>query len=120
LFNPAPAIDPQGLAVPLFAASVRGVMTQGDSTSPFDSGYSIFLTLYSDIEPGTPPSPAPGPIALNIQQSGSDVVLTWTNVAYSLQASPSVTGTYTNIPSATSPYTNAAAGTQSYFRLSYP
>ncbi|TSA41913.1 MAG: hypothetical protein D4R57_00060 [Verrucomicrobiales bacterium] len=120
LFNPAPAIDPQGLAAPVFAASVRGVMTQGDSTSPFDSGYSIFLTLYSDIEVGTPPSPTPGPIVLNIQQSGANVVLTWTNAAYSLQASPSVSGTYTNIPSATTGYSTSVSGEQRYFRLVYP
>lgn len=120
LFNPAPAIDPQGLTPPEFAVSVRGVMTQNDNTSPFDSGYSIFLLQFADIEAGTPPSPAPTPEPLVIQQSGSDVTLTWTNSAFSLQAAPLVNGTYTNIPSAVSPYTTPISGNQRYFRLIYP
>jgi hypothetical protein len=117
LFNPIPAIDPQGNAVPVFARSVRGVMTQGDSTSPFDSSYSIYLTLFSDIEVGVaPPTPEP----LTIQVVGSDVVLSWTQAAFNLQAAPAVTGTYTNIPGAASPsYTTPITGEQRYFRLNY-
>lgn len=120
LFNPAPAIDPQGQTPPVFAASVRGVMTQNDGTSPFDSGYNIFLLQFSDIEPGTPPSPAPAAEPLLIQLSGSNVTLTWTNSAFSLQAAPLVTGTYTNVPSAASPYVTPVSGDQRYFRLIYP
>lgn len=53
---------------------------------------------------------------LTIQQSGTNVVLTWTNSAFGLQAAPVVTGTYTNMPGATSPYTNAINGSQQFFR----
>jgi hypothetical protein len=119
LFNPAPAIDPQGFAPPAFAASVRGVMTQSDGSSPFDSGYNMYLLLYSDIEAGTPPvGPTPEPLSISVV--GSDVVLTWTSSQFNLQASPGVTGTYTNIPGATSPYTYPISGGQRYFRLIYP
>jgi len=54
---------------------------------------------------------------LSVQHSGKHVVLSWTNTAFSLQAAPAVTGTYTNIPDATSPYTNTITGSQTFFRL---
>jgi hypothetical protein len=60
------------------------------------------------------------PIPLNITAAGSDVTLTWANSAFSLQAAPSVTGTYTNVPGATSPYTIPASGAARYFRLVWP
>ena len=119
LFNPAPAIDPQGQTPPAFAKSVRGVITQGDGSSPFDSGYSMFLLLFSDIEAGVPPV-GPAPESLAIQMVSPNVILTWSQPAFSLYASPTVSGTYTNIPGATSPYTNAISGDPLYFRLVYP
>jgi hypothetical protein len=63
---------------------------------------------------------APAPIALQIAPSGSDVVLTWANPQFQLQAAPTVTGTFTNVPGATSPYPAPATGDQRYFRLVYP
>jgi hypothetical protein len=54
---------------------------------------------------------------LEILKSGTNVVLTWTNSAFALQAAPAVTGSYTNIPGATSPYTNAITAPQEFFRL---
>jgi len=60
------------------------------------------------------------PIALAIQKVGTDVVLTWADPLFKLQAAPLVTGTYTNITGATSPYTNSVTGDQTYFRLVYP
>ena len=36
--------------------------------------------------------------ALNIQLLETNVILTWSNAAFDLQASPSVFGTYTNMP----------------------
>jgi hypothetical protein len=56
-------------------------------------------------------------IPLNIQRSGSDVILTWTDPAFALQAAPEAAGPYTNVPGATSPFTNAIAGDQQFFRL---
>jgi sulfatase modifying factor 1 len=54
---------------------------------------------------------------LDYQRVGNEVVLSWTNAAFSLQSGPSVQGTFTNVPGATSPYTNALSGVQAYFRL---
>lgn len=58
-----------------------------------------------------------GPIPLNIQTSGSNVVLTWGNPAFSLQVASTTTGVYTNASSAASPYTNTITGSQMFFRL---
>ena len=56
-------------------------------------------------------------IPLGLQTSGGKLVLSWTNPAFSLQATPSLTDTFTNIPNATSPYTNIPAAGQQFFRL---
>jgi hypothetical protein len=56
-------------------------------------------------------------VPLQIQQAGSNVLLTWTNSAFSLQTSPSVSGSYTNIPGATTPYTRPTSAPQEFFRL---
>ena len=65
-------------------------------------------------------SGAPSPAPLNIASSGSNVTLTWTNSAFSLQAAPNATGTYTNVPGATSPHVTPAGGSAKYFRLIWP
>ena len=57
------------------------------------------------------------PCFLSAQPLGSAIVLHWSNPAYTLQAAPAVTGTYTNIHGATSPYTSAISGPQRFFRL---
>jgi len=54
---------------------------------------------------------------LTIQESGTNVVLTWTNSAFGLQAAPALTGAFTNVSGAASPYTNAITSTQQFFRL---
>jgi hypothetical protein len=59
-------------------------------------------------------------LILTIQRAGANVVLTWTNSVFALQAAPTVTGTFTNVPGATSPYTNAITGSQEFFRLEAP
>jgi hypothetical protein len=59
----------------------------------------------------------PVPVPLNIQSSGNNVILSWTNSALALQAAPTAGGTYANIPGAISPNTNAISGSQRYFRL---
>lgn len=65
-------------------------------------------------------SAAPTPAPLNISASGSNVTLTWTNSAFTLQAAPNVTGTYTNVAGAVSPYTVPASGAARFFRLIWP
>ena len=54
---------------------------------------------------------------VRISSNGNNVVLTWTNAAFSLQAGPSPAGPFTNVPGATSPYTAPKSGNQRFFRL---
>jgi hypothetical protein len=63
---------------------------------------------------------AVAPIPLTIAKSGNDVTITWANPAFTLQAAPNVTGTYTNVTGAASPYTIPASGTARFFRLITP
>lgn len=56
-------------------------------------------------------------IPLAAQISGGNLVLTWTDSTFSLQAAPTVTGAYTNVPNATSPFTNTVPASQQFFRL---
>jgi uncharacterized repeat protein (TIGR03803 family) len=56
-------------------------------------------------------------IPLMAQSSGGNLILTWANAAFSLQAAPGLAGNFTNIPNATSPYTNVPAAGQQFFRL---
>lgn len=65
-------------------------------------------------------SGAPAPEPLNISAASGNITLTWNNPAFTLQAAPNVTGTYTNIVSATSPYIVPASGTSRFFRLIWP
>jgi uncharacterized repeat protein (TIGR03803 family) len=60
---------------------------------------------------------APAPIPLQIVRGNKGVILSWSNPAFSLQASPAASGVYTNVPGATSPYTNAMTGKSEFFRL---
>jgi len=71
------------------------------------------VTVFGDAG-STPP-----PIPLSIQQSGNNVILTWSDPAFSLQSAPSVSGTYTNIPGANSPYSEAITDEAKFFRLKY-
>jgi hypothetical protein len=57
--------------------------------------------------------------ALSLKLSGSQVVLAWTNSAFTLQAASAPGGPFTNVPSAISPYTNAITGSQRFFRLKH-
>lgn len=65
-------------------------------------------------------SAAPAPEPLNISATGGNVTLTWSNPAFTLQAAPNATGTYTNVPGAASPYTVTASGAARFFRLIWP
>lgn len=56
-------------------------------------------------------------IPLYIQLVGTNAVLTWSSSAFTLQAAPAVTGTYTNITGATSPFTNGIDSHTKFYRL---
>jgi hypothetical protein len=114
------ALDVIGQTIPAFASSIKGVMGQFDGSAPHNTGYQFFLTLYSDLVAGTPPAPSANPIPLDFGVNGANLVLTWTNASFNLQAAPAVSGTYTNIPGATSPHPVPLSGDQRYFRLVQP
>jgi hypothetical protein len=57
------------------------------------------------------------PIPLNATRLGNNLILTWANSGFSLQAAPNSTGPFTNILSATSPFTNPFSGSSRFFRL---
>lgn len=80
----------------------------------FVTGYSSGTNNTSDI--ATIKYAGVQPIPLTTQWANSNLVLTWANPTFQLQAATTVTATFTNIPSATSPYTNSA-GSPRYFRL---
>jgi hypothetical protein len=61
----------------------------------------------------------PAPIPLVSQLAGRNLILSWSNPAFALQAAPAATGVYTNIPAATSPYTNVVSGPPKFFRLKF-
>jgi hypothetical protein len=57
------------------------------------------------------------PIPLTLQRLGNNVVLSWSNPGFSLQAAPAPGVGFTNIPAASSPYTNPITGSAKFFRL---
>jgi hypothetical protein len=58
-----------------------------------------------------------GPIPILTQRIGEQIVLSWTNSAFGLQAAPRISDLFTNVPGATSPYTNAIGAGGQFFRL---
>jgi hypothetical protein len=58
------------------------------------------------------------PERLNIQRSGNQITLTWSNASLSLQTASGPGGLFTNVAGATSPYTTSPAGAARFFRLS--
>jgi len=116
LFINARQTDVIGQLIPAFAASITGVLGQFVAAAPFTTGYELDVNLAANIVPGTPPTIVPS-IPLNIQLSGNNVVLTWEDPSFSLQAAPDLTATFTNIPAATSPYQETVDGQPKYYRL---
>ena len=56
-------------------------------------------------------------ISLVVKRSADNLILTWTNSAFGLQAASTVTGAYAPVPGATSPCTNAIGAFPRFFRL---
>jgi hypothetical protein len=58
--------------------------------------------------------------SLGIALAGTNVVLTWTGAAATVQASPTLSGAFTNVSGATtSPWTNTPAGETMFYRLKF-
>jgi uncharacterized repeat protein (TIGR03803 family) len=112
------------------ATSRNSPYTNSDGSSPYGELLLIGNTLYGTTQTGGTTGngtvfafalPASGavPVPLEIQLAGEEAILTWSDPtsAFSLQASPTVAGVYTNLPGASSPYTNPVTGSARYFRL---
>jgi hypothetical protein len=58
-------------------------------------------------------------IPLNIQRSGSNVIVSWTDPTslFFLQSAPALNGIFSNVPGAASPYTRTASGGPLFFKL---
>jgi hypothetical protein len=110
-----PNSDVVGQNVPQFAASIMGVMSQYTSTVPATNGYELDILQFAGLVPGTAPAL---PMPLQIKRAGTNAVLTWwATVPFTLQAAPSVTGTYTNIDGAINPFTNSVDSPAKFYRL---
>ena len=60
------------------------------------------------------------PIPVSAQLAGGNLVLSWTNPAFSLQYATNIAGPYVTIPTATSPYTNLVTTNASgFYRLAH-
>ena len=115
--NPASESDPGATAADL---------TNAVSISSFnfrqDSGCGATM-LVDDLKVGlsfaavTGTNAVPDPIPLVVKRIADNLILTWTNSAFGLQAAPAVPGTYANVPGAASPYTNAIGASPMFFRL---
>ena len=112
-----------------FGSTTVGVNQYTNISTTFSPGTTGTQTLSIHFSRGYGYGPASTPkdyidnislspplISLNVQRAGGQVVLSWTNLAYALQAAPAVSGTYTNVP-AGSPYTNNLADPARFFRL---
>ena len=91
---------------------VRPVSLEGTADSFNFTQFRVEVTTNAVV--------VPNPIPLNIQRSGTNVVLTWSDSTFKLQAAPVVTGSYTNVTSAASPYTTPIGAGQTYYRLIWP
>ncbi len=116
----------------IFASAISGETGWQQNTFTIGTGSQTLRWTYSKDETTAvgqdagwldqvsyTPFTLPAPISVKIQSSGGNLILNWTNPAFTLQAAPNVTGVYTNIPGATSPYTNPMTGSQQYFRLKF-
>jgi hypothetical protein len=122
LYVNAGVLNIQGTPIPVFASSVTGVLSQYKSSAPYTSGYELDVTQYADVVAGTPLPPEPLPIPLNVQVSGNNLVLTWSDSSFSLQSSTNVSGPYTTVPASVglSTYTDTETNQALFYRLMHP
>jgi len=114
--NPSAETDPGVAAID--AQSPQPIASYGFRE---DSGFDA-MVLVDDIKVGLSFAAVTStnyvaPIPLACQRSGNNLVLSWADPAFGLQAAAFVSGPFTNVPSAVSPYTNVVSGAPRYFRL---
>ena len=89
------------------------IRPNSQETTAFDFQFLEFKVEVLD-------APVVQPIPLQFARQGNNLVLSWPDPRFVLQAATSVTGPYTNVPSATSPYTHTIGSGSLYFRLAAP
>ncbi len=103
-------LDSAGATLPAFATSVSGVM-YGDISS---TNVSVMVDRWSQVNTNVSVSPIP----LTIVKDGTgNVVVSWSDASFNLQAAVLAAGPYTNVSGATSPYTNTIGSGATFFRL---
>lgn len=100
-------LDTAGQTLPAFAGSVTGVL-YGNNPN-----FSVAVTRFSDIDT----NPVVVPIPLNFGKVAGNVILTWEDPSFALQASGQAAGPYTNVPGAVSPFTVYPTNEMGFFRL---
>ncbi len=107
---------------PIFTAGFVDVGAAGPENALIYSGGTLYGTSTLGGEAvgnvyslALASAPAPVPLAFAI--GAGSLVLTWPDAAFSLQATPSLALSFTNVAGATSPFTNSFVGGQQFFRL---
>ena len=95
-------------AEPFAGLILSGNTLYGTTSASGNNGYGTVFALTIRV---------PAPIPLHIQFGNNAVVLSWSDLAFSLQAAATANGVYTNVPGAVSPYTNAVLNPSEFFRL---
>jgi hypothetical protein len=112
--------DPTGTYPVTASADIDDLAVWQRTLTPLEVS-GMFLAGATNKVSFAPPVAAPiVRSALQLQQvSAGQYQLTWGGSGGTLQASPDVAGTYTNVVGATSPYPISTTGSQLFYRLKY-
>ena len=99
-----------GTADQNYVATTTGSSFGTSGTIRFD-----LVTVFGNTFTGVPSR-----IPLQIRRDGTNVILTWSNPAFSLAVSTDLVSCTNKISGATRPYTNPVTGDHRFFRLIYP
>lgn len=116
LFVNSGASDVIAQNTPVFASSIIGHFGQFTTGTPANSGYELDIMQYADLVDGnnTPPQ-----AILNVQTSGTNSVVTWDDVFFTLAVATNVAGPYTDVTNRT-PFTIPMTNSTMFFKAHYP
>ncbi len=101
-----------------FESTALGTTNESYVATGAGSTYSTAGTIRFDLVTVTGmPCSVNLPALLSIHLAGSQVVLTWTNAALTLQSAPAASGPFSDVAAAARPFTNSAGGTHMFYRL---
>jgi hypothetical protein len=115
--NPEAESDPAAIATdpqtPVSISSYGFRQDSGLGTTVLVDDLKVGLSFAAVTSDTTPIAPIP----LTFERAANRIILRWNDPSFNLQASPTTSGTFTNVPGATSPYTNTITGPAHFFRL---